>query len=324
MVLSADPEWLDLVFADTHSIDAVVASVIAKHPIVSTSEFRDYLAGRARAIQSIAAYLATHVDVDDPDVDKKVEDLAANTLAYHLADKERREKLLQVFAAIAEKLRTNADADYRALIRKSPLPPADIKLLSAWLTANQETLLQAAADGMLLELVVEQALPFVTAKSLRSLDVQQVVLPALKLWMSGGNFADIQAGLAAAGVKIGNNWPTAEHAVAMCEDGFGYHLAMILASITDLAEAVSQDLRDSVASVQRQVKNGLASDEANAFYEAGFADRIVAQELAAVFPGTADRFAVKKVCRANLDAVLAVLSTYPDYFVAVAKELSAS
>jgi len=87
---------------------------------------------------------------------------------------------------------------------------------------------------------------------------------------------------------------------------------------------VSQDLRDSVASVQRQVKNGLASDEANAFYEAGFADRIVAQELAAVFPGTADRFAVKKVCRANLDAVLAVLSTYPDYFVAVAKELSAS
>jgi hypothetical protein len=322
VALSADPEWLDLVFADTNSIEAVVASVVAKHPIVSTNEFRDYLAGRARAIQSIAAYLATHVDFDDPDADKKVEGLAANTLAYHLADKERQEKLLQIFATIAEKLRTNADADYRALIRKSPLPPADIKLLSAWLTSNQEALLQAAADGNLLELVVEKALPFVTAKSLRSLDAQQGVLPALKLWMSGGSFAEVQAGLTAAGQKIGNSCPTAEHAVAICEDGFGYHLAMILASITDLAEAVSEDLRDSVASVHRQVKNGLASDEANAFYEAGFADRIVAQELAAAFPGTADRSAVKTVCLTNLDGVLVVLGKYPDYFISVAKELS--
>lgn len=53
---------------------------------------------------------------------------------------------------------------------------------------------------------------------------------------------------------------------------------MILASITDLAEPVSQELRDSVAAVQRQVKNGLQNDQANAFYEAGFADRIVAQD----------------------------------------------
>jgi len=324
VVLGADPVWLDLVFADNHSIDAVVTAVLEKYPIVSANEFRDYLAGRARAIQSIAAYLATHVDVDDPDADKKVEGLAANTLAYHLADKETREKLLRVFSAIAEKLRTNADADYRALIRKSPLPPADIKLLSAWLTANQEALIQAVANGELLGLVVEQALPFVAAKSLRSLDAQRVVLPALKLWMSGESFAEVQTGLTAAGVKIGNSWPTAEHAVAICEDGFGYHLAMILASIADLAEAVSQDLRDAVASVQRRVKNGLASEEANAFYEAGFADRIVAQDLAAEFPGIADRLAVKKVCRTNLDAILAVLSKYPDYFVAVAMELSAT
>ncbi len=323
VVLGADPEWLDLVFADTQSIDAVVAGVVAKHPIVSTLEFRDYLAGRARAVQSIAAYLATHVDVDAPEAAKKVEELAANTLAYHLADNDTREKLLQAFAAIAEKLRTNADADYRTLIRKSPLPPADIKLLSAWLAANQEALLQAAVEGKLLELVVEQALPFVTAKSLRSLDAKQVVLPALKLWMSGGSFVDIQAVLTAAGVKIGNSWPTAEHAVAICEDGFGYHLAMILASITDLVEAVSQDLREAVASVQRQVKNGLPSDEANAFYEAGFADRIVAQELAAAFPGIVDRSAARNLCRANPDAVIAVLVAYPDYFIAVAKELSA-
>ena len=277
MVLGADPDWLDLVFSNTQSIEAVVATVVAKHPIVSSSEFRDYLTGRARAIQNIAAYLTTHVDVEDPDADAKVRELGENTLAYHLADEDKRKKLLQVFAAIAEKLRNNADADYRSLIRKSPLPPADIKLLNVWLTANQEMLLQAAVKGELLEMVVEQALPFVNAKSLKSLNTQEVVLPALKLWMSGGSFVEILAGLAASRVKIGNSWPTAEHAVAICEDGFGYHLAMILATITDLAEGLSQDLRNSIASVQRQVKNGLASEEANAFYEAGFVDRIVAQ-----------------------------------------------
>ncbi|KAB0267888.1 hypothetical protein [Microvirga brassicacearum] len=324
VVLPADPAWLDLVFADAGTIEAVVDAVVAKYDVISGSEFRDYITGRARAIQSIAAYLATHVDVDDPDAAKKVEDLAANTLAYHLADGATRAKLLEVFSAIAAKLKGNADADYRALIRKSPLPPADIKVLSTWLTAHQAVLLKAAEEGTLLELVVEQALPFVAAKSLRGLDTKLVVLPALKSWIVGSTFSEIQADLVAAGVKIGNSWPTAEHAVSICEDGFGYHLAMILASITDLAEPVSQKLCDAVASFQRQVKNGLGDDPSNAFYEAGFADRVVAQALAAAFLGIADRSAVRRLCRKNRDAVFIALKDFPDYFMSVARELSAT
>ena len=323
IVLEAEPDWLNLVFADAESIQNIVAAVLDVQPLVSAKEFRDYLSERARAVQNIAAYLTAHLDFSDPELASKIENLAANTLAYHLGDKDKREKLLRVFAAIGKVLTDNSDADYQALIRKSPLPPADIKLLNTWLLENQAVLMEAAGKGSLLEVLIKKALPLIASKSLRSLDAEAVVTPMLMQWIEGQTFAKIADVLAAAKVKIGNSWPTSENAVPLCEKDLGYQLAMILAAIADLAESVNQELRDSVASIQRQVKNGLTGDGPNAWYESGFADRIVAQHLAATFPNVSDRLSVRELCRLDRGAVIEVLADFPAFFHAVATELSA-
>jgi hypothetical protein len=64
---------------------------------------------------------------------------------------------------------------------------------------------------------------------------------------------------------------------------------MILATIADLAEADEGELPAALTLLQRQIKSGLPSLAALGFFEAGFADRIVAQALAARFPDVSDR-----------------------------------
>lgn len=95
--------------------------------------------------------------------------------------------------------------------------------------------------------------------------------------------------LRAANVRTGNRHITANHVVAICEGGFGFDLAMIVASMADLVEPLEEDLHEELVMLQRQIKNGLSNTAALAFYEAGFKDRVVAQSLAAVFVEVTDR-----------------------------------
>lgn len=293
---------------------------LKKFPALSKTEFRDYLHGRARAVQSVALYLAQHIDFEADDAMENVERLAANTLGYHLAEDDLKSKIVDLFQATAESLMANTDAAARLLIRKSPLPPADLKKLSDWLQQTTEKLISSDA-AELLALVAAQALPLANAKSLSSVSEPTLILSMLDAWITGQSFADIQKILVNAQAKVGGDHPTAEHTVAICEDGFGYHLAMILASIVDLIEPIDVDLATRVTSLQRKVKSGLGSSSAIAFYEAGFSDRIVAQQLGKAFPKVAVRSDVRSVCRKQVDQVAKVLTQYPAYFEEVAREM---
>ena len=109
----------------------------------------------------------------------------------------------------------------------------------------------------------------------------------------------------------------------MCESGFGYDVAMIVASFADLTEGLNADLHSAAAFLQKQVKYGLADQAAIAFHEAGFADRFVASLLGFAWPHVADRAGVRMVCRREPNAVRASLASLPSYFTSVTAELGA-
>ena len=124
-------------------------------------------------------------------------------------------------------------------------------------------------------------------------------------------------------MRVGRSNATIEDAVALCENGFGYDAAMVVASLADLAEPVDPELQSALALLQRQMKHGLAEKAALAFLEAGFADRVVATALGQAWPEVRDRGSVRAICRNEPSAVRAVLDSMPSYFRAVATELSA-
>lgn len=314
-------DW-NLAFADEAAIDMIVGEILKQFPNVSRPEMKDYLQGRARAIQSIAMYLAQHMDFEAEDAVAVAERLAANTLGYHLADDITRPRVVALFQATVRSIQSNTDAAYRLLIKKSPLAPAALHKLSTWIENQINQLKEAVEEGTLLQLLIEQAVPLASAKTLSALSDDAIIPTILSEWIDGKSFASIREVLRNSNVRVSGDHATADHVVSMCEDGFGYHLAMILASIADLLEALEPELVDAVTLLQRQVKNGLPTEAALAFYEAGFADRVVSQMLAAAFPNVRDRAGAKATCRNNYAAVQALTGTLPAYFREVAIELA--
>ncbi len=316
------PHWLDLAFADRDQIEAVVAEALAIEPNISTNEFRKFLEDRARAVQSIATFLVSNMTFEEgEDVAARVAELAANTLAYHLADALTREQLVDLFGRIARTVVERTDEPQRLLIRRSPLPPAAVAELQAWLTDNIEALGLAVTEDRLLDAVSETVLQHTNAGSFRALSDPNVLPLALAEWVAGHSYASIQTLLLNRDVRVSGHNARVEDAVALCENGFGYNVAMVIATLADLAEPLDPRVQSALAVLQRQVKNGLTDLAALAFLEAGFADRVVASALAAPWPEVRERGGVRAVCRNNPAEVNAILAAYPTYFRVVANEL---
>lgn len=321
IVQEIPPDWLDLSFADEARIDAIVTAGLTVQPNISEREFRRFIEERARVVQHIAAFLVanmTFAEGENPGV--RTSELAANTLAYHLADAATRDRLVDVFRTIGNAIAANTNGEQRALIRRSPLPPVAVAELQIWLTENLDQLRTAAATGRLFAEVSPVLLRFATSRVIRSIDLQEIVPRALHEWVSGQTFATIFATLAEAGVRVSGGHVTVEDTVALCESGFGYDVAMIAASIADLAEDVDEGLHSAASILQKQIKFGLSSKSAVAFYEAGFADRHVATLLGSVWSNTANRSDVRAICRQE-ENLRAVLADIPSYFATVAAEL---
>lgn len=323
LTLTLKPAWLDLAFADNDYLEAIVVDAQRQFPNVNADEFRKFVNERAKAVQSIAAYLAAYVDFESDLAADRIDELAVNTLAYHLADEETRTKLLEVFRTTANTIEKKSDEGFRVIIRRSPLSPADIFALSDWIVDNLDALSEAIEEGDLFDILVPELLKYVRTKKVRSISDQTLILPALVAWMSGETFAEIKAPMNAVNARSGRNKISIEHIVALCEGGFGYELSMVVASAADLLEQLDEGLRSEVATLQRQIKHGLSDAAALAFYEAGFSDRVVAQAMGQAFEGALDRSSVRRVCRRREDEVKVVLSNFPTYFTAVAAELSA-
>ena len=186
------PQWLDLAFADRDRIETLVNEALALQPNISANEFGKFVEGRARAIQSIAAFLVANMTfTEEEDAATRVRELAANTLAYHLANAAKREQLVALFHVIATSILEQTNGPQRAIIRRSPLPPGAVAELQAWLADNVDALAVAIAKDRLLDALSNTILAYTSAPAIRSLSDADVVPIALAEWVAGRSFAAI-------------------------------------------------------------------------------------------------------------------------------------
>lgn len=313
--------WLNLTFATKETLAALTQEAVAARPGLDAKAFEKFLAERARAIQSIASYLASYVDFESDLADERVDELARSTLAYHLSDDNTRNRVLEVFRAAAKAVQKGANLSLISLIRKSPLAPADVKGLSDWVDANLERLAKLETEDELIATIIEKAKLHTHAAVLSAVpaDLRSATIGN---WIGGKTYEYIRIPLAAARVKFSGALATSEHVVNLCEGGFAYDLAMIIAAMADLVEGRSAYLHSQLVLLQKKVKYGLPSRAAIAFYEAGFADRIIAQTLADAFPDTVGFADVIMRCRSEQATIITELEQYPKYFGEVARELA--
>jgi POLQ-like helicase len=73
--------------------------------------------------------------------------------------------------------------------------------------------------------------------------------------------------------------------------------------------------------LQKQIKYGLAAELAIAFYELGFTDRVLSQELAILLEGATSRTRILRRLSEKREVALSVLGKYPSYFTFVFENL---
>ncbi|MDM7980191.1 MAG: DEAD/DEAH box helicase [Rhizobium sp.] len=316
------PEALPLLtFADPQVIEGFVQQALAADGNVSAKEYMEFLTDRAKVVQRIAAFLLAHGLFDQEGAVDRAAQLAENTLAFELANDAAKQGLITVFRGVAQILLDNGDVDLRDIIRRSPLPPSVVSALMQWIPANLEQLRNAVVGDTLANLLIPLALNHVTTGTIHSLSPDANLPDAYAMWLRGADFHEIHGALTATGVRISNRRLKVEDVVALCEGGFGYEVAMVIASLADLMEEIDDVLQRAISLLQRQTKAGLTDIAALVFYEIGFADRSIAQHLGDTFPDVTDRVGARDALRANRPLAEIQLGAYPAYFRTVFREL---
>jgi hypothetical protein len=316
----------NLLFDDDTTVEFNVTRVVAANPGVDASRFRRFLRERVQIVHGIASFLLAHLEFAGDGLAERAVNLARNTLAHYLADEDQRSHIETVFRTIADRILQGATTEeLRATLRRSPLAPTTVSTLKTWLDANRSTLIQSLAGGTLRGTMSAVILQYNRNNTITSLSDQTVMPNVIESWMSGATFGNILQLLIERNVRIGGNnrYPTVEDAVAICESGLGYEGAMIFATIADLAEGDEGELPGALTLLQRQMKCGLGTLAALGFYEAGFADRVVAQALAGSFPHVVDRQSARLAARNSNSTPLIrqIVAQYPAYFTSVLDEL---
>ena len=150
-----------------------------------------------------------------------------------------------------------------------------------------------------------------------------------KRWIAGDAFGTLREMMVAKGVKVGLGVrprdPSVAHIVEMGENAVGYEGAHVIGAISAVFDyLLSAGVEDSdgehlkvLRVLQKRLKYGLPAGPSILLYEAGFADRPLAVELAKLMPQISSRNGIGDAIRDERAAVKAILDRYPQYFAKV-------
>jgi len=232
-------------------------------------------------IESLESYLLANLTSDEMLDGEALIELCHGTFAYSLASDTEKEKLVQVFKKVAERVK-QVEVEKRPCFGKALLGINELEFLENWLIDNIEALdIDSDVLGTLESLwpVIEN---LGLNNSLGKLIGENAPLFVAKQWCSGVSYNEIllqanrddfkfRASSQQRNLKI-------ENITDICDSALGYETMLIVGACADLIESLfgNQLLADSVHDLQLSLRIGLSDHVAKELYAIGLADRAVA------------------------------------------------
>lgn len=276
-------------------------------------------------LASIEGFLLSNWDaVDNGLTEADIADLAEQTLAYFLADDEKREQIQELFKLLAENISKNiTDVNRRKAFGKTLYGVNDAKAIEGWVQDNADELLDAQNGDEALDLVWPLIMGHVHNKAFNKFDKKDVLKEITKKWISGtpfhqlfriadNNKCKLGKGKRPRKVKI-------ENIIDICEGGLAYDGALLVSALCEFVEMLDRegtgDPINRLQIFQKRLKYGLPTETTIALYELGFSDRVIAQDLAASLNLAAtQKKDLVKALKKDRDGANAVMEKYPRYF----------
>lgn len=276
-------------------------------------------------LSSIEGFLLSNWDaVDNGLTEADIADLAEQTLAYFLADDEKREQIQELFKLLAENISENiTDVNRRKAFGKTLYGVNDAKAIEGWVQDNADELIAAQDGDEVLDLVWPLITGHVHNKAFNKFDKKDVLKEITKKWISGtpfnqlfriadNNKCKLGKGKRPRKVKI-------ENVIDICEGGLAYDGALLVSALCEFVEMLDRegtgDPINRLQLFQKRMKYGLPTETTIALFELGFSDRVIAQDLATSLNLDAtQKKDLVKALKKDRDGARAVMERYPSYF----------
>ncbi|PCJ87370.1 MAG: DEAD/DEAH box helicase [Thiotrichaceae bacterium] len=323
-----EPDLLvDLLSNDSTVLRELVDTFIANNPgtRIDSNQLTGQFIEKRNLVSAIESYLmAQRSDIAYDDFIRHIEILVSQTLAYSLADDDKKTLLLELFYAIAQRIENIVPDTARQLsFSKTLLSAEQARDIEIWVHDNIELLSTLDTDDDLLDFVWEILLLQIGSKFATT--VQPVNLPneIAILWISGCSYHEIYEHVVSeSGTKPwGENRRRKlnyEDIFNFCEHTLGFDFPLGIAAITQFMTDIDEpdDIStEPIMKLQKSMKYGIANELAISCYEFGIADRMLSQKISTTLQDNSyEGLNFIEAMGEHGDNVRTVMLDYPEYF----------
>jgi superfamily II DNA/RNA helicase len=313
--------------SDPDEVSKLAADLFARHSDKGFSRegVNRQVTWRISLISAIESYLLSHWDETKKGLSEKdVIRLAEETLAFYLADDQKKEYIRELFQLLAGNISANiTDPARRKIYGRTLYGIQDAQAIERWVHANSVSLLSIVDETEALDLVWPLLIQHINSGVFTKFDKPQVLKEIAHNWISGKPFSDLLQIIRKRKTKM--IWGTMrrefkiDHVVDVCEGTLAYDGALVVGAVCEFIQTLDQDgtgnLMNRLQLFQKRLKYGQPTETTIALYELGFSDRVIAQDLAASLNLTAtQKKDLVKTLKQDQDEANVVMEKYPRYF----------
>lgn len=254
----------------------------------------------------------------------RVRSLAESTLAFALANDGQKQALIELFELGAAHVEAVAPEQPRqAKFAKTLLAVVDAAAVEQWVLQNESTVAGLSEPGDWLVALWPLLTAVTKNKLLADMQPDGLALELARRWMSGATYRELldlakDAGGTKPWGENGRRRLSESDVLGFLEGCLGFDCSLVVAAVGEFVADLATDDgsgRTRLNAFQKCLKYGLPDTLSISVYETGFADRCIAQELAAAlraagYEGTHAAAALEN----HRDVFTAVLARYPSYF----------
>ncbi|WP_353612861.1 DEAD/DEAH box helicase [Mangrovibacter phragmitis] len=312
---------------DPDEIAKLAAGIAARHGDKNFSRdgVERQIAWRISLICAVESFLLSHWDESDDGLSEAdVTRLAEGTLAFFLADDQKKEHIRELFQLLAGNISANiTDPARRKIYGRTLYGIQDAQAIEGWVQTNADSLLSIVDETDALDLAWPLLTRHINSGVFTKFDKPEVPKEIAHGWISGKPFSDLLKIIRKRKAKM--IWGTRrrefkiDHVVDVCEGTLAYDGALVVGAVCEFIETLDQDgtgdLINRLQLFQKRLKYGLPTETTIALYELGFSDRVIAQDIAASLNLAAtQKKDLVKALKKDQAGARAVMEKYPSYF----------
>lgn len=312
---------------DPDEVAKLAAEIAAQHgdKKFSRDAVERQVAWRISLICAVESFLLSHWDESEDGLSEAdVTRLAEGTLAFYLADDQKKEHIRELFQLLAGNISANiTDPARRKVYGRTLYGIQDAQAIEEWVQSNADSLLSIVDETEVLDLAWPLLTRHINGGVFTKFDKPEVLQEISHGWISGKPFSDLLKIIRKRKAKM--IWGTRrrefkiDHVVDVCEGTLAYDGALVVGAVCEFIETFDQDgtgdLINRLQLFQKRLKYGLPTETTIALYDLGFSDRVIAQDLATSLNlAAAQKKDLVEVLKKDPDGARAVMEKYPIYF----------